>query len=198
MWDTNSGQEAGLEPVDKTIERTYNLSVLLASESSGLLEMYTELQGFSETPPALPASRLWPPVAPGEGWARERLLRHYRGQCGLLARRLSRLLAEQLERSPGGRGFHRRMQGAVTGLEGLQANLSRLLSSLGPPEETEEEEEEETEEEEEETEEDGPASGAGHWEAKVKGYQVIAHYSHWIGRTARDLERLRDGLGPEA
>ncbi|XP_067884440.1 cardiotrophin-2-like [Heterodontus francisci] len=188
-------QGAEMEPANETLERAYNLSVWLANESSSLLEVYIDLQGFSEPPLGLPSAQLELPAPPADDWDQARRLRHHHTDCRLLAALLRRVLDEQQELNETGHHFHHQLQFAITGLEGLVANLGLILSSLGFPVEGEGAEEEVDSEGHQPP---SSSSGFAHWEAKVKGYHVIAHYNDWIGRTVEELERLKDNLKPEA
>ncbi|XP_038636746.1 cardiotrophin-2-like [Scyliorhinus canicula] len=187
-----------MDPSNVTLNRTYNLSVWLAKEASSLLEVYSDLQGFSDPPPGLPASKLQLPVAPDEDWDHARRLGHRRAACLHLAARLRQVLGEQRELNETRHHLHQQLQFAITGLEGLVANLGLILSSLGSPAQGGGAAEGGEEEDGGNHGSPSPTPGMTHWEAKVKGYHIIAHYSNWISRMVEDLERLKDNLEPEA
>uniref|UniRef100_UPI00398F0641 cardiotrophin-1-like n=1 Tax=Pristiophorus japonicus TaxID=55135 RepID=UPI00398F0641 len=191
-----NAQGAVMEPARVTIERTYSLSLWLADESTSLLQLYTDLQGFTDPPPGLPACQLQLPGPPGEDWGRARRLKHHRDDCHVLADHLRRLLDEQRELNQTQHHLHRQLEFTITSLEGLAVNLGLILASLGEGEGQGQGEGEGQEGGEEL--DHGPPSQPPHWEAKVKGYHVIAHYGNLIGRTVGDLEQLRDSMEPEA
>ncbi|GCC42934.1 hypothetical protein chiPu_0027265 [Chiloscyllium punctatum] len=159
-----------------------------------------ELQGFGDGPPGMPGPHLRLPAPPGpdgEDWEPNRRLRQHRSASRQLAALLGRVLGDQRGLNETRQHLHQQLQLAITGLQGLDANLGHVLTSLGTGQGQEEGQEVE--------ESDGPAqgpssqaSGTAHWEAKVDGYHIVAHYTHWLGRAAEDLARLKEHLKPEA
>ncbi|XP_043540609.1 cardiotrophin-1-like isoform X2 [Chiloscyllium plagiosum] len=155
-----------------------------------------ELQGFRDGPPGMPGPhlRLPAPLSPdGEDWEPARRLCQHRSASRQLAALLGRVLGDQRVLNETRHHLHQQLQLAITGLQGLDANLGHVLTSLG------------TGQEQEAEESDGPAqgpssqaSGTAHWEAKVNGYHIVAHYTHWVARAAEDLARLKEHLKPEA
>ncbi|XP_048382035.2 cardiotrophin-1-like isoform X2 [Stegostoma tigrinum] len=183
---------SNMDSVNETLERSYNLSVWLAHEASSLLELYIDMQGFRDGPPRIPDDHLQLPMPPSpddEDWEPTRRLCQHRTACRLLATLLDRVLGEQRELNETRHHLHQQLQLAITGLQGLDANLSHVLSSLGSGEEEGDGQSHVL---------SGPSSDTAHWEAKVNGYHIIAHYTHWVARTVEDLERLKDHLKPEA
>ncbi|XP_060678276.1 cardiotrophin-1-like [Hemiscyllium ocellatum] len=182
------------------VERCYQLLVWLGDEAPSLLQLYMELQGFRDGPPGMPGPHLRLPAPPGpdgDDWEPARRLCQHRSASRQLASLLGGVLGEQRVLNETRHQLHQQLQLAITGLQGLDANLGHALASLGTGQEQEDGQEAE--------ESDGPAqgpsdqaSGLAHWEAKVNGYHIVAHYTQWVGRAAEDLVRLKELLKPEA